>query len=39
MIRAMVREQVGINLFVLSPGEPIGMYQWEADQPSGGTAA
>ncbi len=23
--------QVGINLFVLEPGEPIGMYQWEAD--------
>jgi uncharacterized cupin superfamily protein len=24
--------QVGINLFVLVPGEPIGMYHWEADQ-------
>jgi uncharacterized cupin superfamily protein len=24
--------QVGINLFVLGPGEPIGMYYWEADQ-------
>ncbi len=24
--------QVGINLFVLPPGEPIGMYHWEADQ-------
>jgi uncharacterized cupin superfamily protein len=24
--------QVGINLFVLSPGEPMGMYHWEADQ-------
>jgi uncharacterized cupin superfamily protein len=24
--------QVGINLFVLGPGEPIGMYHWEADQ-------
>jgi uncharacterized cupin superfamily protein len=24
--------QVGINLFVLWPGEPIGMYHWEADQ-------
>ena len=24
--------QVGINLFVLEPGEPIGMYHWEADQ-------
>ena len=23
--------QVGINLFVLGPGEPIGMYHWEAD--------
>jgi uncharacterized cupin superfamily protein len=24
--------QVGINLWVLGPGEPIGMYHWEADQ-------
>jgi uncharacterized cupin superfamily protein len=24
--------QVGINLFVLRPAEPIGMYHWEADQ-------
>jgi uncharacterized cupin superfamily protein len=24
--------QVGINLVVLRPGEPIGMYHWEADQ-------
>jgi uncharacterized cupin superfamily protein len=24
--------QVGLNLFVLGPGEPIGMYHWEADQ-------
>ncbi len=24
--------QIGINLFVLAPGEPIGMYHWEADQ-------
>jgi len=24
--------QVGICLFVLGPGEPIGMYHWEADQ-------
>jgi uncharacterized cupin superfamily protein len=24
--------QVGVNLFVLGPGEPIGMYHWEADQ-------
>ncbi len=24
--------QVGINLFVLAPGEPIGMYHWEANQ-------
>jgi uncharacterized cupin superfamily protein len=24
--------QVGVSLFVLAPGEPIGMYHWEADQ-------
>jgi uncharacterized cupin superfamily protein len=24
--------QVGVNLFVLGPGEPIGMYHWEASQ-------
>jgi uncharacterized cupin superfamily protein len=24
--------QVGINLYVLEPGEPIGMYHWESDQ-------
>ena len=24
--------QVGVNLFVLGPGEPIGMYHWEACQ-------
>ncbi|HEX7256074.1 MAG TPA: cupin domain-containing protein [Gaiellaceae bacterium] len=24
--------QVGINLYVLAPGEPMGMYHWEADQ-------
>ena len=24
--------QVGINLFVLDPGEPMSMYHWEADQ-------
>jgi uncharacterized cupin superfamily protein len=24
--------QVGVNLFALAPGEPIGMYHWEADQ-------
>jgi uncharacterized cupin superfamily protein len=24
--------QVGIALYVLGPGEPIGMYHWEADQ-------
>jgi uncharacterized cupin superfamily protein len=24
--------QVGVNLFSLEPGEPIGMYHWEADQ-------
>ena len=25
-------QQVGINLFVLGPDEPIGMYHWEVDQ-------
>jgi uncharacterized cupin superfamily protein len=24
--------QLGVNIFVLGPGEPIGMYHWEADQ-------
>jgi uncharacterized cupin superfamily protein len=24
--------QLGVNVFVLGPGEPIGMYHWEADQ-------
>ena len=24
--------QLGISLYVLAPGEPIGMYHWEADQ-------
>jgi uncharacterized cupin superfamily protein len=24
--------QVGINLFVLGPGQPMSMYHWEADQ-------
>jgi len=24
--------QIGTNLFVLAPGEPIGLYHWEADQ-------
>jgi uncharacterized cupin superfamily protein len=24
--------QVGVNLFVLGPGEAMGMYHWEADQ-------
>jgi uncharacterized cupin superfamily protein len=24
--------QVGISLYVLEPGEPMGMYHWEADQ-------
>jgi uncharacterized cupin superfamily protein len=24
--------QLGVNLFVLHPGEPIGRYHWEADQ-------
>jgi uncharacterized cupin superfamily protein len=24
--------QIGVNLFVLAPGDPMGMYHWEADQ-------
>ena len=24
--------QLGVNLFVLAPGEPMAMYHWEADQ-------
>jgi uncharacterized cupin superfamily protein len=24
--------QVGVNLFVLAPGQPMSMYHWEADQ-------
>ena len=24
--------QLGVNLFVLGPGEPMSMYHWEADQ-------
>ena len=24
--------QVGVNLFVLQPGNPMAMYHWEADQ-------
>ena len=24
--------QVGVSLYVLAPGEPMGMYHWEADQ-------
>lgn len=24
--------QLGVSLFILGPGEPIGMYHWEADQ-------
>jgi uncharacterized cupin superfamily protein len=24
--------QIGVSLFVLAPGEPMGMYHWEADQ-------
>jgi uncharacterized cupin superfamily protein len=24
--------QIGISLYVLAPGEPVGMYHWEADQ-------
>ena len=26
------RAQVGVNLFVLGPGEPMSMYHWETDQ-------
>jgi uncharacterized cupin superfamily protein len=29
---AMDFAQLGVTLFVLDPGEPIGMYHWEADQ-------
>lgn len=25
-------DQVGVNLFVLAPGQPMSMYHWEADQ-------
>jgi uncharacterized cupin superfamily protein len=25
-------EQIGINVFVLGPGQPMSMYHWEADQ-------
>jgi uncharacterized cupin superfamily protein len=25
-------EQVGVNIFVLGPGQPMSMYHWEADQ-------
>jgi uncharacterized cupin superfamily protein len=25
-------EQLGINITILGPGEPMGMYHWEADQ-------
>jgi quercetin dioxygenase-like cupin family protein len=31
----LVREsdaQIGVNLFVLEPGQPMAMYHWEADQ-------
>ena len=34
-VAKLVREdeaQVGVNLFVLGPGEPMAMYHWEADQ-------
>ena len=27
-----LEQQVGVNLFVLGPGEPMAMYHWEADQ-------
>jgi uncharacterized cupin superfamily protein len=26
------KPQVGVNLFVLGPGQPMSMYHWEADQ-------
>jgi uncharacterized cupin superfamily protein len=26
------KPQVGVNLFVLAPGQPMAMYHWEADQ-------
>jgi uncharacterized cupin superfamily protein len=29
---AVAFPQIGISLYVLAPGEPIGMYHWEADQ-------
>ena len=25
-------DQIGVNLFVLEPGQPMAMYHWEADQ-------
>jgi uncharacterized cupin superfamily protein len=25
-------QQIGVSLYVLAPGEPIGLYHWEADQ-------
>ena len=34
-VAPLVREdgaQVGVNLFVVGPGEPMAMYHWEADQ-------
>jgi uncharacterized cupin superfamily protein len=34
-VRALVEDdgaQVGANLFVLEPGQPMSMYHWEADQ-------
>lgn len=27
-------DQVGVNLFVLEPGQPMSMYHWEADSSS-----
>jgi len=26
------KPQIGVNLFVLAPGQPMAMYHWEADQ-------
>ena len=28
----MCTSDLGVSLYVLAPGEPIGMYHWEADQ-------
>jgi hypothetical protein len=31
-VRETYFAQIGVALYVLGPGEPIGMYHWEADQ-------